>query len=117
MIGWVDAKMIMWADWSRRRGDGGLGYPKDSPTFRMRSTTGSMGSMVLVESDALEIEVVMSDLKRSRPELYAIGHKWYFVGAPASSIAKWVGCHRDTVYARLDALHLVIANHESRFKR
>ena len=110
MIGWVDEKMIQWGEWSRRRGDGGLGYASTSPTFRLRATCGSHGAVVLVESDAMDVEAVMSVLKRERPELYAVGHAWYVVGAPASSIARWVRCHRDTVYARLDALHLLMGN-------
>ncbi len=109
-IGWVDEKMVMWGDWARRRDDGGLGYPKDSPTFRMRSTYSSPGSMVLVESDALQIEAAMNEVKKRRPELYAVGYSWYFVGDNVSKIVSRIGCHRDTVYARLDSLHIVVAN-------
>lgn len=109
MIGWIDEKLVMWGDWSRRRQDGGLGYPKNSPTCRM-AAGGVSGSIVLVESDAMAIEAAMVEVKASRSELYQVGWEWYVVGAPASSIARRLGCHRDTVYARLDALHIAVAN-------
>ena len=66
--------------------------------------------MLIVESDALRADVIMSTVKCTRPELWAVAREWYVTGAPASTIASRVKCHRDTVYSRIDALHILVAN-------
>jgi len=110
MIDWVNEKLILWADWARRRDDGGLGYAKDSPTCRL-AASGTSGGIVLAESDALEIDSAMVFLAQERPELHRVGMEWYYHGSPAMVAAKRIGCHRDTVYSRLDALHIAVAKH------
>ena len=110
MIESVNAKMIIWGDWVRRRDDGGLGYSKDSSLCLMGISGGINGAVVLAESDAMRIESIMTEVRSARPELYQVGREWYCSSAPAATVAKRVGCHRDTVYSRLDSLHVIVAN-------
>ncbi len=110
MIEWVNEKMIIWGDWVRRRDDGGLGYSKDSSLCLMGASGGISGSVVLAESDALRVESIMMEVKTVRPELYKVGREWYLTNAPAATVASRIGCHRDTVYSRLDSLHVFVAN-------
>ena len=110
MINWVENILVMWGDYSQRKDDGGAGWSNASPTCRMAASSRAAGSMLIVESDALRADVIMSTVKCTRPELWAVAREWYVTGAPASTIASRVKCHRDTVYSRIAALHIIVAN-------
>lgn len=110
MIEWVETMLLSWGDYSQRREDGGLGYAKGSPMFRLSAAGGAPSSVVLAESDVLQIERVMVGIKADRPELYAVAIEWYVRKSPTTTVAMRIGCHRNSVQARIAALHVLVAN-------
>ena len=108
MIGWIDERLVFWGTWIKRREDGGLGYPRQSPTFRQSAGSAVSGGLLLVESDALQIDGVMVQVKKQRPELYTVAREWYVAGSPVGTVAARVCCHRNSVKRLLGDLHLVV---------
>jgi len=107
---WVNDRMRDWARYVVCRDQGAQGYPKESPSFRLTARSSSAGSVMLVESEAMEIEMAMMRVKEQHPQLYLVGVEWYVRNRTATDLARVVGCHRDTVYSRINSLHVIVAN-------
>ncbi len=110
MIPYINTRLIDWATWSKRSADGGMGYPRKSSycdLVPIRSD-GSAGPVV-TDSAAMEIERIMAQIKGDRPDMWSVAEWFYLAGSmTVERIAKELGCHRDTVYSRLNALHLIV---------
>lgn len=103
MSDWIEEKMKKWGEYSAGREIGVLGYPRMSPTFRIEASGGS-GNVDMVDADILRIDSLMGGFKETKPDWYFVGCHWYVFNEPVSTIARKCSCHRDTVYARINAL-------------
>lgn len=110
MIEWVNAKMVIWGEAMAggRRGGGSNSSP--FPAYQAVHIRGTAGGADLVHPEAMEIDRVMAKVKQSKPDWYEVAYGFYVEGRSKQSIAERMRCHRDTVYARFDSLHLHVAN-------
>lgn len=112
MIEYINKRMIDWATWSKRRDDGGQGYAGVASYCNIVPIHGAQHSGDGVQDDAaMEIEHIVQSLKREQPKQYEVAYWVYQAGSlTMDRVAKELHCHRDTVYARLHALHLRVMN-------
>jgi hypothetical protein len=110
MIEYINKRMIDWAIWVKRRDDGGNGFSGVASYCNMVSIHGSACAGQIVEDAAeMQIERIMSLLKVELPQRYEVAYWVYLAGnLTMDRVAQKLRCHRDTVYARLHALHLHI---------
>ncbi len=106
MIQYIDRLMQDWARWSKVRRDGGLGYPSSAAGCRLMVCQGGIGDIVGIDEQSMEIEKIVVDLRNSRPDMYKVVD-WFYLAdnVTCDRIARELGCHRDTVYVRLHAVH------------
>jgi hypothetical protein len=107
MIEYINKRLNDWAAWSLRGKDGGLGYGGAVSYCRLVPCSGNRGDMVGVDEDALEIDQVVSAIRREAPARFDVVTWFYLKGdVGADRIARELGCCRRTAYARLQALHV-----------
>lgn len=107
MIEYINARMIEWARWVKRREDGGLGYPSEANFVNIISIHGTAGPGLITEDAApMEIEGIMRKIREERPDRYKVAYWVYLAGSlTMDRVASELHCHRITVYTRLHALH------------
>ncbi|BBB65898.1 hypothetical protein UNDYM_1645 [Undibacterium sp. YM2] len=106
MIQYIDRLMQDWARWSKVRRDGGLGYPSSAAGCRLMVRGTAYGDFHDLDEQSMEIEQIVSSMRKERPDMYKVVDWFYLAGdVTVDRIARELGCHRDTVYARLHAVH------------
>lgn len=115
---YVNSRLVMWSEWVLKREAGSLGYPRECPYTRLMQRSGGAGFKPDLDSDAMEIDKILTDLKKSDPKIFRVTHLFYGIEfksgkvVPMSMtkemIAKDLGIHRDTVYNHLDKAHRLI---------
>lgn len=122
---YINTRLVLWSEWILKRDVGAAGYPKECPYTRLVMRSGGAGYQPDFDDDAHEIDNILVTFKREDKDLFRIVHLFYgvdfksgkavCVNVSAPLIAKEVGCHRDTVYAKLDKAHRLIldALHEN----
>lgn len=88
---------------------GRVGGISSFPAYRMDHTRATGASALLVDSDVLVMQPIMCRVKDTHPKLYQVACDAYIHGLSPASSASRQRCHRDTVYARLDALNVLVA--------
>lgn len=110
MIEYINRRLIEWAAWSKRRDDGGLGYPGSAGYCRLVQVRCEASSGPIVEdAAAMEIERIVVALAAERKELHAVAHWIYLAGnLTMGRVAAELGCCQKTVYNRIGQLHIVV---------
>lgn len=105
MIPYIDSQLIRWAEWLRT-GNTRLGYPSQS-AFVSAMGGGGGQPVVMPDDDAMAINRAVAALD---PELKTVVDCVYRTmrGCTGEAIAEYLGCHRDTVYARLHRAHVAV---------
>jgi hypothetical protein len=80
--------------------------------------SGGAGFQPDLDLDAMEIDKIITELKKSDPKIFRVTHLFYgvefksgkavTVSMTKEMIAKDLSCHRDTVYNYLDKAHRLI---------
>ena len=117
MSDWVEEKMKKWGEYSSMREKGVCGFPSQSPTFRVESSGGGIGSVVLVDADVMMVDGIMAGIKQEKPVLFHAGWDWYVRGLPVSSIAFYNRCTNKTVYNRVNTLKDMVASRSRDYKQ
>lgn len=113
---YVNKRMVDWANWSLKREDGSLGFPKQCSYTKLAASGGGSGYVPDLDSDAMEVDRIMAKLKSSHPNIYRTLHMFYGIDfkngkaiptntSSAQLLAFEFKCHRDTVYNYLDQGH------------
>ena len=111
MIQYIDKLMQEWAAWTKVRRDGGLGYPSKAAGFNLMPASGNRGNIIGIDEQSMEIEMIVIQLRSERPELHKLVDWFYLAGnMTGDRIAKELGCHKDTMYVRLHAVHNYVMN-------
>lgn len=110
MSDWVEEKMKKWGVFSFMRENGVCGFPSQSPTFRVESSGGGIGSVVLVDTDVMMVDGIMAGIKQEKPVLFYAGWDWYVKGLTVSSIVSQRKCSKQTVYNRIEILKELVAS-------
>lgn len=63
-VDYVDSRMMVWLKWVLARDDGGLGFPKQCGYCSLVQRSGGAGFQPEFESDAVEIDNILSKLKQ-----------------------------------------------------
>jgi hypothetical protein len=116
---YVTKRMVQWADWSLKRDAGALGYPKQAPYTRLAANGGTSGYIPDLDSDAMEVDKIMSKIKIDDSKTYRVLHMFYGIDfekghavptlkSTAALLAAEYGCHRDTLYAWLEKGHRLL---------
>ncbi len=109
MIHYIDARLRRWGHWAERNNRVfGLGFPSECAFMRL--TPRQLGSRSDAEynDDAEEIDGVVIRLQQERPELACIVRMFYREAGTIQDKAARIGCHRDTLYARLHQAHVIV---------
>lgn len=117
MSDWVEEKMKKWGVFSLMREKGVCGFPSQSPTFRVESSGGGIGSVVLVDADVMMVDGIMAGIKQEKPVLFHAGWDWYVRGLTVSSIVSQRKCSKQTVYNRIDLLKELVSAKSRDYKR
>lgn len=104
MITYIDVLLSKWGRVAERGLVGGLGYPKQAAFTRL---TPSVGRPDAILSDMWDVDQCVHHLTKDQHRLV---HAHYVQGKPMARVAQEIGCHRDTCYARLHVIHVVIMN-------
>ena len=115
MLAWVDRLLGEWADWSRRRDDAGLGYPRQTTEYRlMREGAGAAirstsGPRTIDMPEAVErVEAVI--VRMSDRHQQVIREK-YLRGLPDAQAARLCGMSVGSYRRALEQVHWYIAGH------
>ena len=81
-----------------------LGYPKSAPFTRL---TPSLSRTDATISDMWDVDQCVSHLDRAQ---YDLVHLHYVQQLRMADVAARLGCHRDTCYSRLHAIHVDVMN-------
>ena len=100
----INDRLNQWARWLLSQASGGLGYPSQCAFARMSADGDSYSSRVPVgiSEAAWEVEQAVQSLA---PELRQCVVAIYCESGTMEQKAKDYGCHRVTLYARLDRAH------------
>lgn len=104
MTDWVDEQLQRWGRYSAMKDRGVMGYPRVSPTFRVEASGACTGSVELVDATIIKIDGVIAGMATTEPDLYIVACCWYVFDETPGTIARRIGCHRNTVGARLKSL-------------
>jgi len=104
MIEYINAQLNLWAEWERT-GHTRLGYPGHAAFVTAMGGAGS--SCAMSDDRGVAMSRAVSALP---PELFAVVDNVYrrMKTCTADQIARHLGCHRDTLYARLHRAHTAI---------
>lgn len=116
---YVNKRMVQWADWALKREGGALGYPKQCSYTRLAASGGTAGYIPDLDSDAMEVDGILANIKLADAKVYRVLHMFYGVDfekghavptmtSTAALLAKEFGCHRDTLYAWLEKGHRLL---------
>ena len=110
MLTYINSRLNQWAEWLRRREDGGLGYPRECPYTRLQARSSTAGYIPIDEGEAWEIERAVQHLRTHAPHLHQVVVLFYRKTMTGEQMARECGCSRDTLYARLHQSHVEIMN-------
>lgn len=112
---YVNERMIDWSYWILKRDGGAQGYPKECPYTRLVARGGVRGFVPDLDSNSVEVDKILCNIKKLNKEVYRVMHLFYGVDfksgkavcvhSSAVTIAQDLQCHRDTVYAHLERGH------------
>lgn len=106
----ADELLKRWGMFAAAKETGALGYPGRSAFFRLEATGSSeIAASQPVDALVLMVDRIVAAFKTARPELFYAAVYWYVYAEPAGRIASRVGCCRDTVYARVNAVKAAVA--------
>lgn len=111
MIKSIDDQLKLWGLWVVRSDARGLGYPSVSPMFRDTPVCSVHRSAPPpgVFSGAERVEMINGAVATLGAADRALCYECYVVtGRTRAEVAVAMAIHRDTLYARLDALHALI---------
>ena len=111
MIRRIDDQLKLWGLWVVRSDSRGIGYPPLSPMFRDTPACSVHRSAPPpgVFSGAERVEMISGAVARLCAADRALCYECYVVtGRTRAQVAVAMAIHRDTLYARLDALHALI---------
>lgn len=120
MITYIDSLLMRWAQWTKVRRDGGLGYPSEAAGFKLRGGSGGRGDIIGVDEQSIEIERIVTRMRQEKGDLFKVVDWFYLAGNMTKErIARELGCSRDTVYSRLHSVHLYVmdALHDNEIER
>lgn len=109
MLTYINSRLVMWAEWVRRKDDGGIGFPRECSYTRLQGRSGG-GFVPNVDADCWEIECAVTALKTASPRLHQVVDLFYCRTMTGEQMAKRCQCSRDTLYARLHQAHVEIMN-------
>lgn len=103
---WVKPMLVKWGEWraGSGRGFGGGSYP----AYDLVHIHGTSGGVDMLDGEILQIDRILAGIKLAKPELYAAAYEIYAEGSSHQTAAGRLRCHRDTVYARINALHVLV---------
>jgi len=107
----IDDQLKLWGLWVVRSDARGLGYPSVSPMFRDTPACSVHRSAPPpgVFSNAERVEMINGAVASLGADERALCYECYVVtGRTRAQVAVAMAIHRDTLYARLDALHALI---------
>lgn len=106
MIEHINDRLNVWALWVQRRVSAGLGYPHECAYTRLQGRSGYRGFISPDDCEqAWEIEQAVQALPE---ELRRVVHVFYLRLGTCEAKARDLGCHRVTLYIRLDRAHVAI---------
>ena len=102
----IKTRMMQWAEWSALREAGAAGYPRECSYTRMQPRAPGAGFHTPdVDMDAMAIDRAVHEL----PSLIRLTvHEYYIRPGTIEQKARALRCNRDTVFARINAAHLLI---------
>ncbi len=105
---YIKVRMQQWAEWLLQRESGGLGFPSECSYTRMQQRSDSSGCISPnIDVDAMQVE----DAVRELPSyLRDTARAFYVAPGTIEQKAKALRCHRDTVYARIEKVHVFVLN-------
>lgn len=109
MLSYINSRLVQWAEWVKRKDDGGLGFPRECSYTRLQGR-GSNGFRPNVDNEAWEIEQAVTALQVESPHLHQVVQLFYLRSMTAQQMADKCGCSRDTLYTRLHHAHVEIMN-------
>ena len=101
MIVYINARLNAWAEWHARRGDSGLGFPRECSYTRLQARSGS-GFKAEVDDAAWETHRGVNALIIERR---AAVFSFYVRRGLVIQKARDCGCSVATLYRRIDAAH------------
>lgn len=110
-IDWVKVRLDNWARWSRDGDSSGLGYPRQSPFFRLGPSSGNMGASVPVDSlDASLTDSAVQSLRFTHPHIYLTLKHHYVEAFEIKRVALMLCRGESTIKSHLEkADHLIAA--------
>jgi hypothetical protein len=116
---YINKRMVMWATWVLKRESGSLGYPTQCPYTRLAASGSSAGYVPGLDSDAMEVDKILTKIKKQDEKVFRVLHMFYGVAfekghavptmtSTAALLAAEYGCHRDTLYAWLEKGHRLL---------
>lgn len=105
MIEYINLRCIQWAQWTRRKEDHGLGFPKECCYTKQGGKPPPGGHLPPVDEAAWEVHCAIKALS---PKLNNVVTVFYLGKGTADQKAKDCGCHRDTLYDYLHMAHVQI---------
>lgn len=116
---YVNRRMVEWASWVLKRESGALGYPRQCSYTKLAASGGGAGYVPDLDSDAMEVDGIMLQIKKQDEKVFRVLHMFYGVEfvkghavptatSSAQLLAKEFGCHRDTLYTWLEKGHRLL---------
>jgi hypothetical protein len=110
MLTYINSRLNQWAEWCRRREDGGLGFPRECSYARLQARSSSAGYIPIDDGEAWEIERAVQHLRLVFPQLHQVVTLFYRRTMTGEQMARECECCRDTLYHRLHMSHVEIMN-------
>lgn len=107
MIDDINTRLQIWAEWIRRREDGGMGFPRECSYSRLQARSNT-GYVPIDEGDAWQIERAVTELKKRAPLLHQVIGVHYLRTMTIEQRAVTCQCGKRTFFDRLHAAHLQI---------
>ena len=106
---YVAGRLVKWAEWSARREDSGLGYPRQCCYTNLMPRTGSSSQTPEFADECFETECCVIALRASDHQLYEVIVLTYKKRLwTVDQKIKSLGCVKDTYYRRIDSAHRLI---------
>ena len=101
MIEYIHRQLIDWADWvAHGRRVAGLGLPSQC-SFTKLAASGSAHSAPQIDEEASKMDRAVCALRVTHADLALVVDRFYLRTTTAEILARELGIHRDTVYARI----------------
>jgi hypothetical protein len=105
---YVISRLNAWAEWSIRRQDSGLGYPK-SVSFTNQMPKGGFGAITPdIAEECFEVERCVMALAYVNRDLYTVIDLSYRRTLTCDQRCKEAGCVKSTFYLKLGRAHQMV---------